>query len=59
MLVPQKFLNIIGGGPINTKKAEFLDWKWVDINEITKLVVDFKLNVSKKLTDEIKKTISY
>ena len=43
---------------INTKKAEFLDWKWVEIKEITKLVVDFKLHVYKKLTQEIKKTIS-
>ena len=43
---------------INTKKAEFLDWKWVDINEITKLVVDFKLHVYKKLTKEVEKIIS-
>jgi len=27
MLVPQKFLNIIGGGPINTKKAELNIYK--------------------------------
>tara|TARA_Y100000590_G_scaffold301819_1_gene340240 strand:- start:50 stop:529 length:480 start_codon:yes stop_codon:yes gene_type:complete len=43
---------------INTKKAEFLDWKWVNVNEITKLVVDFKLDVYKKLELEIKKIIS-
>ena len=43
---------------INTKKAEFLDWKWVDINQITKLVVDFKLHVYKKLTKEVEKIIS-
>ena len=43
---------------IKTKKAEFLDWKWVEINEITKLVVDFKLHVYKKLEMEIEKTIS-
>ena len=43
---------------INTKKAEFLDWKWVDINEITKLVVDFKLHVYKKLTKEVERIIS-
>ena len=43
---------------INTKKAEFLDWKWVDINQITKLVVNFKLHVYKKLTKEVEKIIS-
>ena len=43
---------------INTKKAEFLDWKWVDINEITKIVVDFKLHVYKKLTKEVERIIS-
>ncbi len=43
---------------INTKKAEFLDWKWVDINQITKLVVDFKLHVYKKLAKEVEKIIS-
>ena len=42
----------------NTKKAEFLDWKWVDINEITKIVVDFKLHVYKKLTKEVERIIS-
>ena len=30
---------------IKTKKPEFLDWKWVDLKEITNLVVDFKLHV--------------
>ena len=43
---------------INTKKAEFLDWKWVDINQITKLVVNFKLRVYKKLAKEVEKIIS-
>ena len=40
---------------INTKKAEFLDWKWVDINQITKLVVNFKLRVYKKLAKEVER----
>ena len=33
---------------INTKKPEFLEWKWVDLSEITNLVVDFKHAVYKK-----------
>ena len=33
---------------INTKNPEFLEWKWVEIDQITELVVDFKLDVYKK-----------
>ena len=43
---------------IKTKKPEFLDWKWVDINEITDVVVDFKLHVYKELKEKIKKLIN-
>ena len=30
---------------ISTKKPEFLDWKWIELDLITDLVVDFKLHV--------------
>ena len=30
---------------IKTKNPEFLDWKWIDLDQITELVVDFKLHV--------------
>ena len=39
---------------INTKKPEFLDWKWIDIEHITDVVVDFKLEVYKKIQKKIK-----
>ncbi len=42
---------------INTKKPEFLEWKWVDIKKITSLVVDFKLEVYKKIKFEVEKVI--
>ena len=42
---------------IKTKNPEFLDWKWVNINEITELVVDFKLEVYKKLKKRIEKIL--
>ena len=29
---------------IQTKKPEFLEWKWIDINKITDVVVDFKIS---------------
>ena len=43
---------------LKTKKPEFLDWKWTDLESITDTVVDFKLDVYKKLKEEVKKIIS-
>jgi len=42
---------------IKTKKPEFLDWKWVDLEEITKLVVDFKLHVYQEVQKKVKKIL--
>ena len=43
---------------INTKKPEFLDWKWIDLEILTEVVVDFKLHVYKELKEKIKKIIN-
>ena len=43
---------------IKTDKPEFLEWKWIDINMITKLVVDFKLNVYKQIEKKILKIVN-
>ena len=43
---------------IKTKNPEFLDWKWIDLEMITEVVVDFKLNVYKDLKEKIKKIIN-
>ena len=42
---------------IKTKHPEFLEWKWVDLEKITELVVDFKLHVYKKIQEEVKKIL--
>jgi putative (di)nucleoside polyphosphate hydrolase len=42
---------------IKTKHPEFLEWKWVDPDKITKLVVKFKLNVYEKIQEEVKKIL--
>ncbi len=42
---------------IKTKKPEFLEWKWVDLNQITELVVDFKHNVYKEVQKKVKKIL--
>tara|TARA_S200000501_G_scaffold364757_1_gene397340 strand:+ start:143 stop:619 length:477 start_codon:yes stop_codon:yes gene_type:complete len=43
---------------IETKNPEFLDWKWINLDEITEVVVDFKLHVYKKLKERVKKIIN-
>ena len=43
---------------IKTSKPEFLEWKWIDLEMITTVVVDFKLHVYKELKEKIKKIIN-
>ena len=43
---------------INTKNPEFIDWKWIDLDLITDLVVDFKLHVYKEIKEKVKKIIN-
>ena len=43
---------------INTNNPEFLEWKWVDLDLITEIVVEFKLEVYKHLKEEVKKIIN-
>ncbi len=42
---------------IRTENPEFLDWKWVDLDEITELVVDFKLHVYKEVKEKVKRIL--
>ena len=37
---------------------EFLEWKWIDLDQITEVVVDFKLHVYQELKEKIKKIIN-
>ncbi len=43
---------------VKTSKPEFLEWKWIDLEHITELVVDFKLHVYKELQEKIKNLIN-
>ena len=43
---------------IKTSKPEFLEWKWIDLDMITEVVVDFKLHVYKELQEKIRKIIN-
>lgn len=42
---------------LNTKYPEFIDWKWINIDELPDVIVDFKKEVYEKLLIEIKKFI--
>ena len=42
---------------IKTKYPEFLDWKWVNIDNLTDEVVDFKFHVYKQIQRELYKII--
>ena len=42
---------------IQTSKPEFLDWKWVDLKEITDLVVDFKLHVYQEVQEKVQRIL--
>ena len=43
---------------IKTKKPEFFKWQWINVDNLTKVAVHFKLNLYQKLQSEIKKTIT-
>ena len=42
---------------IKTKRPEFLEWKWVDLKQITELVVDFKLQVYQEVQKKVEKIL--
>ena len=43
---------------IKTKNPEFLDWKWIEIDQLTEVVVDFKLHVYQEVKEQVKKIIN-
>ena len=43
---------------IKTKHPEFLDWKWIDLRDLTKIAVNFKLEVYKNVKSEVKKILN-
>ena len=49
-----KFLGSESEVNIITKKPEFIEWKWVEINQLPSIIVDFKKNVYERLVKELK-----
>ena len=38
---------------INTKNPEFLDWKWIEPSKLPEVAVDFKIDIYKKIKEEL------
>ena len=53
-----RFIGEDGEININTKHPEFLEWKWVELSEITKLVVNFKLDLYQEVQRKVEKIIN-
>jgi len=53
-----RFIGVDDEINIKTKHPEFLEWKWVELDKITDLVVDFKLHVYKEVKDKVKKILN-
>ena len=49
-----KFLGQDSEINIKTKNPEFCEWKWIDLENITDLVVDFKLHVYEYVKKKVK-----
>ncbi|MBC8294270.1 MAG: RNA pyrophosphohydrolase [Pelagibacterales bacterium] len=43
---------------INTKHPEFLDWKWINLDDLPEIAVNFKLDVYKNVKHEVKKILN-
>ena len=43
---------------LNTEKPEFIEWKWIDIERLTGVIVDFKKKVYQELLPKIKASIN-
>ncbi len=42
---------------LKTKYPEFIEWKWINMDELPKVIVDFKKNVYEKLLVKLKEFI--
>ena len=53
-----KFLGEDSEINIKTRHPEFCEWKWIDLENITDLVVDFKLHVYEKVKKKVKEILN-
>jgi len=48
-----KFLGKADEINVKTKNPEFFDWKWIIPSELTKIAVNFKVDIYKKIKEEL------
>ena len=48
-----KFLGKTDEINVKTKNPEFFDWKWIKPSELTKIAVNFKVDIYKKIKEEL------
>ena len=48
-----KFLGKTGEINVKTKNPEFFDWKWIKPSELPKIAVNFKVDIYKKIKEEL------
>ena len=53
-----KFLGNDSEININTKNAEFMEWKWIDIDLLPDLIVLFKKHIYEEVLAELKKIVN-
>ena len=53
-----KFIGYDSEINLKTKHPEFIEWKWIEMDELPGVIVDFKKDVYEKLLIEIKKFIN-
>ena len=53
-----KFLGKDSEINIKTRQPEFCEWKWIDLENITDLVVDFKLHVYEEVKKKVKEILN-
>tara|TARA_B100001093_G_C26697379_1_gene957498 strand:- start:517 stop:987 length:471 start_codon:yes stop_codon:yes gene_type:complete len=52
-----KFLGNESEININTKKPEFIEWKWIKFEDLPTVIVDFKKHIYEEIVRELKKII--
>lgn len=57
-MVCSRFLGKDSEINIKTEYPEFCDWKWIDLENLTDLVVDFKLHVYEDVKKKVKEIIN-
>ena len=48
-----KFIGKTNEINVKTVNPEFLDWKWIKLSELTSIAVNFKIDIYKKIKDEL------